>query len=93
MIITICDVPERLRADVERVGGEVVRSWNELMDVQFKSHKLMVRGNYVKVRDSAHNFVVLCDNEFSNIYVQEGGSYATQSQFKLSNAYGVYCTP
>lgn len=70
MLITICDVPERLRTDVERVGGEVVRSWNELMDVQFKSHKMIVRDSYVKVRDHDHHSVVLCDNEFGNIYIQ-----------------------
>lgn len=71
MLITICDVPDFLRADVEQAGGEVVRSWNGLNDVQFKSHKMRVSAEYVKVRQPlTHKSVTLLTSEFSNIYIQ-----------------------
>lgn len=70
MLITICDVPSHFADDVETVGGLIVRKWNELIDVQFSNHKMVVRGGYIKIRDRAHHSLTLCDNEFSNIYVQ-----------------------
>lgn len=71
MLITICDVPESLRADVERAGGEIVRSWNELNDVQFKNHKMRVSAEYVHVwQPTTHHGVILYESEFSRIYIQ-----------------------
>lgn len=70
MLITICDVPEHFATEIADVGGEVVRHWNGLMDVQFKEHKMYVRDSYVKLRNRNHVALILADNEFGNIYVQ-----------------------
>ena len=71
MLITVCDVPDSLRTDVEQAGGEIVRSWNGLNDVQFKNHKMRVSAEYVRVRNPmTHKPVTLLKSEFSNIYIQ-----------------------
>lgn len=71
MLITVCDVPDSLRADVEQAGGEIVRSWNELNDVQFKSHKMRVSAEYVRIRNPiTHKAVTMLKSEFSRIYIQ-----------------------
>ena len=70
MLITICDVPEHLKPEIDKVGGKVVRDWNCLMDVQFENHKMYVRDNYVKVRSKEHAALILAFDEFSNIYIQ-----------------------
>ena len=70
MLITICDVPEKFREELEGIGGECVRTWGGNMDVQFKSHRMTVRDKYIKLRSNDRKMFVLCDNEFSKIYVQ-----------------------
>ena len=71
MLITICDVPDRLRGIVEEAGGQIVRSWNRVNDVQFEDHKMRVTGDYVKVRQFGNSHIlVLYRTEFSNIYIQ-----------------------
>ena len=61
MLITVCDVPEERRSDIERAGGEVVRTWNGLMDVQFKNHKIR--------NDGGAHFLVSSE-EYSRIYIE-----------------------
>lgn len=70
MLITICDVPDKFRAELESIGGECVRTWNGNMDVQFKNCKMSVRDTYIKIRTPSRKMFVLCDNEFTKIYVQ-----------------------
>lgn len=72
MLITVCDLLEDRRSDVERSGGEVVRIWDGLMDVQFKEHRirasqqghLCITPNDGGARFRAH------DVEYSRVYIQ-----------------------
>lgn len=70
MVITICDVPEKFRAELESIGGECMRTFNELMNVQFKNCRMSVRDSYIKIRTPSRKMFMLCDNEFSRIHVQ-----------------------
>ena len=72
MLITVCDVPEERRSDVERAGGNVVRIWNGLMDTQFDVHTILSNEeSYVTISpiDGGVNFKVPPD-EYSRIYIQ-----------------------
>lgn len=70
MLITICDVPADKKEKLEELGGDVCREWNGLIDVQFTEHKMYIRESYVKIRNVEHKIVILCDNEFGNIYIE-----------------------
>ena len=70
MLITICDVPVDKKEVLEELGGDVRREWNGLIDVQFTEHKMYIRESYVKIRIIEHKSVILCDNEFGNIYIE-----------------------
>lgn len=71
MLITVCDVLEERRPDVERAGGEVVRIWHGLMDVQFKEHRFATNNLGVL---SIHPLTAgalfrACNCEYSNVYI------------------------
>lgn len=72
MLITVCDVPEERRSDVERAGGEVVRIWNCLMDVQFKEHMINASnfGNVVIRPNNGGAKINIIADEYSRIYIQ-----------------------
>ena len=71
MLITVCDIPEARRSDVERAGGTTVRFWNGLIDAQFNNHK--IRANHLRTSircvDGGAKFIVAND-EYSRIYIQ-----------------------
>lgn len=71
MLITICDVPDMLKAKITDAGGVVVREWGGLMDVQFKNHKMRIANDYVRVwQPRTPHELVVDESDFSNIYVQ-----------------------
>lgn len=71
MLITVCDVPKERRTDVETAGGELARIYDGLMDVQFKSHKMLVSEDYVDVwQTTTKTEIKLNNSEFSRIYIQ-----------------------
>lgn len=72
MLITVCDVPEERRSDVERSGGEVVRIWDGVMDVQFKEHRIRASrlGHlHITPNDAGARFYAHHD-EYSRVYIQ-----------------------
>lgn len=71
MLISICDVPEERRSDVERAGGEVIRIFNGLIDAQFKDHSIRSNGDYaifIRPNSGGAHFVAL-SNEYSKIII------------------------
>lgn len=72
MLITICDLPEERRSDVERSGGEVRRIWDGLMDAQFKEHTITgdILGELcISPTNGGASFRVLY-NEYGMVYIQ-----------------------
>lgn len=70
MLITVCDVPADLIPQLEEIGGDICREYGGLCDVQFTEHKMYVREKYIKLRNREHKGFVLCDNEFSRVYIE-----------------------
>lgn len=72
MYITVCDVPKECEESLVAIGGEIMRSWNGLSDVQFKSDEctMVVRENYIKIRNRMiHKSELLSENEFTNVII------------------------
>lgn len=72
MLITVCDVPEERRSDVERAGGKAARIWAGLLDAQFDFHTILSDDeNNIKISpiDGGASFRLSPDG-YSRIYIQ-----------------------
>ena len=72
MLITVCDVPQERRSDVERSGGKVARMWAGLLDAQFDYHKICSDDeSNIKISpiDGGASFS-FSPVEYSRIYIQ-----------------------
>lgn len=74
MIITICDVDiARVEKVISNFGGEIVRNYKGLCNIQFKDCRMTVHQTYVEVFNPKNinaNYSILFDlKEFSNIYI------------------------
>ena len=72
MILTIGFVPDDIAgAMVKSIGGEVVRSWNKLSDIQFKNHyvKISKRGDITVYNNDTRKHFILYWNEHGSVHV------------------------
>lgn len=72
MFITLCDVPTDREESLTNIGGEIMRSFNGLSDIQFDSDdfSLSVRGDYIKIRNrTMHKTAVIWEDEFTNVII------------------------
>lgn len=73
-VVTICDVPVTFKPELEKQGGEIIREFYGLCDVQFKDHIvkvcLLTSTIYINKIDAVGSddiaLLPLC--EVSNIY-------------------------
>ena len=75
MLITICDLHEKRSHQISNIfGGEIVREYGVLCDMQFKECELNIYPTFILIKNSKNlnnNFShVITKNDFSNIYVQ-----------------------
>ena len=53
------------------IGGDIIRTWNGLCDLQLKNHRLDVRDTYVIIRtNNSNNTFALGVTDFSSIDIR-----------------------
>ena len=70
-MITLVMLDGKLSPDIERIGGEIVRSWNGLIDVSLKNHDMYVKEKYTKLRNrETREKLLLLNGEYCSIDIR-----------------------
>lgn len=71
MVITIVMLDSKLENDIRRIGGEIMRTWNGLIDVSLKNHDMYVKEKYTKIRNrETREKLLLLNGEYSAIDIR-----------------------
>lgn len=71
MVVTIVMVDGKLENEFKRIGGEIMRTWNGLIDVSLKNHDFYVKEKYTKIRNrDSREKLLLLNGEYSAIDIR-----------------------